>query len=526
MQKYIITLGILMIWTGIVLGGFREVNFQKNYTDSDDMFAKNIYNAQEWVTHRFQSLSSVQDTTVQSWDSLSWSSASLSEVIKDTITNDNQIYSSSDTMSLDDIITSISTNSLGDSMSSTKELEEQYSNNPNTTLAILLITKLSKEYNYTRAYEIFKKLNSAEIKSIDPHLVLRILLNSELVDQKTQNLNAIENVITELSTDNMLSRKDAKWYQAIIMLLRNDKNGFITNLPQYEENETSVIKPLVNDIRQKIAQSSQWNDIPDYYSDGMIALGMFQYWYPYVAQQLSMKLLLSYPNYILPKQILAYSHMILHEWRQAQSYFLQLIESDAKNISTYQFFTWVCSYRLEQYTDAILYLNQIPQDKIVSDATRYKILSYIAIKDWSNVAKHMKALLWYADITNSDMMLAREQMIFEPYMSDESYKILQQDSTLLNMYLERCNNQRLDTTICNIGQIAKDISLHSTNYSEEYLKTIISKFPRSYMYYILGNYYFTQGDKNNAQKSYISAMSLTNNSTIRKKITDKIKTIL
>ena len=124
------------------------------------------------------------------------------------------------------------------------------------------------------------------------------------------------------------------------------------------------------------------------------------------------------------------------------------------------------------------------------------------------------------------MMLAREQMIFEPYMSDESYKILQQDSTLLNMYLERCNNQRLDTTICNIGQIAKDISLHSTNYSEEYLKTIISKFPRSYMYYILGNYYFTQGDKNNAQKSYISAMSLTNNSTIRKKITDKIKTIL
>ena len=160
-------------------------------------------------------------------------------------------------MSLDDIITSISTNSLGDSMSSTKELEEQYRNNPNTTLAILLITKLSKEYNYTRAYEIFKKLNSAEIKSIDSHLVLRILLNSELVDQKTQNLNAIENVITELSTDNMLSRKDAKWYQAIIMLLRNDKNGFITNLPQYEENETSVIKPLVNDIRQKIAQSSQ-----------------------------------------------------------------------------------------------------------------------------------------------------------------------------------------------------------------------------------------------------------------------------
>ena len=85
--------------------------------------------------------------------------------------------------------------------------------------------------------------------------------------------------------------------------------------------------------------------------------------------------------------------MILHEWSQAQSYFLQLIETDQKNISTYQFFAGVCSYRLSKYTDAILYLNQIPQDKLVSDATRYKILSYIAIQDRANVAKHMKALL-------------------------------------------------------------------------------------------------------------------------------------
>lgn len=173
----------------------------------------------------------------------------------------------------------------------------------------------------------------------------------------------------------------------------------------------------------------------------MIALGMFQYGYPLIAQQLSLNLLLEYPSYILPKQILAYSHMILHEWSQAQSYFLQLIESDPKNMSTYQFFAGVCSYRLGKYTDAVLYLNQIPQDKLVSDAIRYKILSYIAIKNRANVAQQMKALLGYTDINNSDMMLAWEQIIFEPYMSDQSYSILQNDTTILNLYLERCNNQ-------------------------------------------------------------------------------------
>jgi hypothetical protein len=85
--------------------------------------------------------------------------------------------------------------------------------------------------------------------------------------------------------------------------------------------------------------------------------------------------------------------MILHEWSQAQSYFLQLISNDNKNIYNYQFFAGVCSYWLEKYPDAILYLNQIPTNKIVSDTIRYKILSYIAIKDYTNTAKQMKYLL-------------------------------------------------------------------------------------------------------------------------------------
>lgn len=149
----------------------------------------------------------------------------------------------------------------------------------------------------------------------------------------------------------------------------------------------------------------------------MIALGMFQYGYTLLAQELSLQLLLEYPHYILPKQILAYSHMILHDWSQAQSYFLQLIESDSKNIVTYQFFAGVCAYWLEKYNDAILYLNQIPAEKVVSDAIRYKILSSIALKDTISTAKYMKSLLSYPDLNNSDMMLAWEQIVFEPYMT-------------------------------------------------------------------------------------------------------------
>jgi len=262
----------------------------------------------------------------------------MSDAIKNTITSNNSNYSSSDTMSFDDIIASISTDTLTINTTTTKELEDQYAINQDPTLALTLIHKLSKEYNYKRAYELFQTLDSTTIKTMNPHLIMRILLNSSLVDQKTKDLNTIENMIAELSANKLLQDKDTQRYKALLLLLQGDKSGFITNLPEYTDTDTSELKTFVSDIRQKIAQSTQGNDIPDYYSDGMIALGMFQYGYPYIAQQLSLNLLLEYPNYILPKQILAYSHMILHEWSQAQNYFLQLIESDEKNISTYQFF--------------------------------------------------------------------------------------------------------------------------------------------------------------------------------------------
>ena len=103
---------------------------------------------------------------------------------------------------------------------STKELEDQYKVNKDSTIAIALITQLSKESNFTRAYEIFEELDSTTIKSINPHLTMRILFNSKLVDKQTQDLNLISNMINELSVNNLLSSKDAQRYKAIIMILQ------------------------------------------------------------------------------------------------------------------------------------------------------------------------------------------------------------------------------------------------------------------------------------------------------------------
>jgi hypothetical protein len=55
---------------------------------------------------------------------------------------------------------------------------------------------------------------------MNPHLVLRIFFNSELVAQKTQNLTMIENVIGEFLSAKLISTEEAQRYKALILLIK------------------------------------------------------------------------------------------------------------------------------------------------------------------------------------------------------------------------------------------------------------------------------------------------------------------
>jgi hypothetical protein len=148
------------------------------------------------------------------------------------------------------------------------------------------------------------------------------------------------------------------------------------------------------------------------------------------------------------------------------------------------------------------------------------------LEDYTNTAKQIKYLLWQTDVSNSDMMLVREQTVFIPYITGKPYDILSKDTSLLDIYSERCTNQQFDQIICQIGKLAKDVYIRTNSYSDTYLKSIIERFPRSYIYYLLWEYYLKQGNKTDAQKAFITALSLSTDTIVRQKITNKIKGIL
>lgn len=129
-----------------------------------------------------------------------------------------------------------------------------------------------------------------------------------------------------------------------------------------------------------------------------------------------------------------------HEWREAAGYFDKLLSSDRHNSSQYQFFRGVCAYWLGEYANALLFFAQIDSNQITSDTIRYMINSYLALQDYNGASKAFKSLLGKTDMHNADMMLAREKIIFEPYMYNKEYSILKYNQALLDLYITRCQS--------------------------------------------------------------------------------------
>ena len=411
----------------------------------------------------------------------------------------------------------------------TEYLRNQYRSDPNTIENTKkFVNQLVQEFEYDEAYAVIQSGGFSLQQSLDPHIVLHILFNSELINNKDKDLQTIQAFIDQSYKEQRITDKEQQRYSSLIILLQGDKEKFLTILRElHTNNMTGAISDVIQTLQQRVNQAQQGRDIPAYYSDGMITLWLFEHGYTIISKQLSLQLLASYPNYILPQQILAYSHIILKERREAKSYFLNLMNSDNSNSTTYQFFVGVSSYRMNDYVNALLYLNQIPSNTTLStDIIRYKILSYIAIKDYNKLVKQFVELLWKADLRASDMLLFWEQAVFEPYSKNTDYEILNKDWSLLQLYNKRCISSEFKNNLCTLWEIAERIVSKQYYQLNDTIIPIVNNYPYAYLYIALWDSTRSLTDKEIAKKYYVQAMSLTKDPQIREVIKKKLTNIL
>jgi tetratricopeptide (TPR) repeat protein len=83
-------------------------------------------------------------------------------------------------------------------------------------------------------------------------------------------------------------------------------------------------------------------------------------------------------QYILPYQILAYANFLSNNRDVATQYFLKLADFDAANKANYIFLVGVSQYRMGDYDQSVLYLNQVTDPLLLTDVYRYELLSSLA----------------------------------------------------------------------------------------------------------------------------------------------------
>lgn len=510
----------VVVWHGIILllrvwviifahkGGIFPLYDGSSIWSQKDFFSLLQPRVATWET-----ITSTSWDIVTSLPDISWSPIA--------ITQEN----SSQTVSLSTIMDNISDGAVSQwSFTTIANLRSQYAMYPTKENALALITQLSREFEYDAAYTVFKDLDFTTQYQLDPHLVLRILFNSSLISDKNKDILTIQTFIDQSFSQKTITSDEQQRYMSLLWLTQWNMTWFFFTLKSL--SSTGYLGDTIKTLQSRIAQAQQWRDIPAYYTQGMLTLGLFEHGYIILSQQLSLDILKSYPNYILPKQILWYTHIILKQRREAKAYFLDLITFDPANSAYYQFFVGVSSYWMQSYVDAILYLTQIPSDFAVIDVTRYKILAYLQLKDPVKVVKSMKELIGKTDIRSADFLLFWEQAIFEPYMKKWDYVILNQDNTLLDAYLKRCNEGSFDKDVCMLWEIWQQVILKQFYQLDQMIVPIIDKFPHAYLYTILGQTYASQSKNEEAKKYFVKALSLTKDEQIKKYIKQQLQAVL
>lgn len=400
-------------------------------------------------------------------------------------------------------------------------LKNIYSKTKNINVFNILLDKLVQNYQFDEAKSYIQNFNNWNYsKNIDANLYLHILINS----LSTTNPNEIiyfETTLSQISKSWLLGRDDESFYLWLIKIRNKDRNAaskiFKTiSSPRYAQFIKNYFDTLNNSYLQ--------DDIPVYYKDGLIALTMLKNWYFSIAKKIALSIVMKDDTYILPYQILAYSHFLTNNRETAIDYLFKLIDINPTKEKNYKFLIWVSYYRDEKYEESVLYLSQIKDKIYQTDVYRYLILNYIAWNDNTKLVRMWQSILWQDNLEKSDFYNFFYNVFFLAFTNQEKFEIYDHNPELSISFLDKCYQtfSSWDADICIYWQAGQDIASSNRNWAKDKLLYLGERYPQWYIFHALWDYYLMQQDLQMAKKYYLKAVTMTTSeiekTIIRKKL--------
>ncbi|MCF7834825.1 hypothetical protein K9M48_02095 [Candidatus Gracilibacteria bacterium] len=403
-------------------------------------------------------------------------------------------------------------------------LQEVYKKTNNPEILTKLLQELIESYQFDYAKSYINQISTLGYSpEIDSDLYLHILINSLSITD-SRDLIYFETQLENMSNKGYINKDDTYFYLGLIKIWKKDFNG-ANNL--FKNILDSRYSKFINHFDTNLTNYSAQKDIPSYYTDAMISLTMLKNGYFSIAKKLSLNVLMSNDKYILPYQILAYSHFLTNNRETSIDYFLKLIDIDKSKEDNYKFMIGVSYYRLDKNEESVLYLSQIKNKLYQTDVHRYLILNYLEGNDIPKLVRTRQSLLGQNDLEKSDFYNYFYNTFYIPFRNQEPSSIYKENQTLAISFLDKCYQtfSTGDSDICIYGQAGQDITLFNREAAKDKLLYLAEKYPQSYIYHALGDYYNIKKDLQKAKTYYIKAVSSTTSETekniVRTKIIDQ-----
>ncbi len=218
-------------------------------------------------------------------------------------------------------------------------------------------------------------LTSQEQETLDQKLLFRIVLHS-FSQTNPAEYELLVLLADKLYEEEKLTLEEYQYYQLLFSLAEGNYDN-ISGL--MEALSDTHYASFIQQIAQNLQTFESFDKVAEYYLDGLMAHSLMNEGYFALAKKLALPILIEYPDYILPQQIMAYANFATHDYARAVEYFSQLLELDYQKKNVYLYYLGVAYYHLENYTESVVYLAQITDVQYLLDADRFLVLSYLKL---------------------------------------------------------------------------------------------------------------------------------------------------
>ena len=381
-------------------------------------------------------------------------------------------------------------------------LKKIYAANKSDDVLKQIIAKEAQNYQFTDAIENIKLLKNPE--EIDPQLYIYIAINSSIL--KIWESGSIDNMMQIIDTyknKNLIDNDDVTFYQGLKEIWNNNYNQALSDRSNIQKAD---YKTTIDGFKEAITSHQTLKSLPSEYRDGLVALAALKNGYFNIARKVAITAINKNDKYILPYQILAYSHFLSNNWETAIEYFFKLADFDPSNKDMYNFLIWASYYRKWDYSSSALYLSQVTKTN-PSDTLRYLIQDYIQLNANDKLNESRTILAKQNDISPSDFSLYFYTVLYRSYFTNnaaevDSYKDLSQT------FIQNCDDVFSGNDVCLYGKLGKAAIENTIKNNEAEYISLVKRYNVSYLYHIFGDYFLKEKQLENAKQAYGKAIAL------------------